>query len=174
MLPRVPSAAANSTRGYFRFLPDGRMGVAPTQKIRLSEESVAQVFRAAFSEYICLSDVSLWKRLMPDPIQQARIVLTTEANPEEAERLARALVVERLAACASLIPGVQSVYRWKGQVESATETMLVIKTGPDQLAALEARLHELHSYETPEFLVLRVESGSHPYLDWLQGSLRQV
>jgi periplasmic divalent cation tolerance protein len=174
MLPRVPSAAANSTRGYFRFLPDGRMGVAPTQKIRLSEESVAQVFRAAFSEYICLSDVSLWKRLMPDPIQQACIVLTSAATPEEASRLARTLVEERLAACASLIPSVESIYRWKGQVESAAETMLVIKTGPDQLAALEARLHELHSYETPEFLVLRVESGSHPYLDWLQGSLRQV
>ena len=81
---------------------------------------------------------------------------------------------ERLAACASLIPGVESIYRWKGEVESATETMLLIKTGPDQLAALEARLHELHSYETPEFLVLRVEAGSHPYLDWLQGNLRRA
>jgi periplasmic divalent cation tolerance protein len=133
-----------------------------------------QVFRVAISDYICLSDVSLWKRFMPDPIQQARIVLTTAANPEEAGRLARTLVEEGLAACASLIPGVESIYRWKGQVESATETMLVIKTGPDQLADLEARLHELHSYETPEFLVLRVEAGSQPYLDWLQGSLRQV
>jgi periplasmic divalent cation tolerance protein len=104
----------------------------------------------------------------------ARIVLTTAANPEEAERLGRTLVEERLAACATLIPGVESIYRWKGQVESATETMLLIKTGPEQLAALEARLHELHSYETPEFLVLQVEAGSHPYLDWLQGSLRRV
>jgi periplasmic divalent cation tolerance protein len=52
--------------------------------------------------------------------------------------------------------------------------MLLIKTGADQLAALEARLHELHSYDTPEFLVLRVEAGSHPYLEWLQGSLRRV
>jgi periplasmic divalent cation tolerance protein len=104
----------------------------------------------------------------------ARIVLTTAANPEEAGRLARTLVEERLAACATLIPGVESVYRWKGRVESATETMLLIKTGPEQLAALEARLCELHSYETPEFLVLQVEAGSHPYLDWLQGSLRRV
>jgi len=111
---------------------------------------------------------------MPDPTSPARIVLTTAANPEEAARLARTLVEERLAACASLIPGVESIYRWKGEVESATETMLLIKTGADQLAALEARLLELHSYETPEFLVLRVEAGSHPYLDWLQGSLRRV
>jgi periplasmic divalent cation tolerance protein len=111
---------------------------------------------------------------MPEATPPARIVLTTAANPEEAQRLGRTLVEERLAACASLIPGVESIYRWKGEVESATETMLLIKTGPDQLAALEARLHELHSYETPEFLVLRVEAGSHPYLDWLQGNLRRA
>ena len=111
---------------------------------------------------------------MPEANCVARIILTTAANPEEGARLARTLVEERLAACASLIPGVESVYRWKGEIESATETMLLIKTGADQLAALEARLDELHSYETPEFLVLRVEAGSHPYLDWLQGSLRRA
>jgi len=114
------------------------------------------------------------QRPMSEANSVARIVLTTAANPEEAERLARTLVEERLAACASLIPGVESIYRWKGEVVLATETMLLIKTGADQLAALEARLLELHSYETPEFLVLRVEAGSHPYLDWLQGSLRRV
>ncbi len=104
----------------------------------------------------------------------ARIVLTTTANPEEANRLGRTLVEEKLAACATLIPGVQSIYHWKGQVESATETLLLLKTGPEQLAALEARLHELHSYETPEFLVLGVEAASQPYLDWLQASLHPV
>jgi periplasmic divalent cation tolerance protein len=109
---------------------------------------------------------------MPEPSQPARIVLTTTANPEEAARLGRALVEERLAACATLIPAVQSIYRWKGEVETATETLLLLKTGPEQLAALEARLLELHSYETPEFLVLGVEAASQPYLDWLQESLR--
>ncbi len=74
----------------------------------------------------------------------------------------------------SLIPGVESIYRWKGEVESATETMLLIKTGREQLTALEARLQELHSYETPEFLVLHVESGSHPFLAWIEGSLRKA
>jgi periplasmic divalent cation tolerance protein len=102
-----------------------------------------------------------------------RIVLTTTATAEEATRLGRALVEERLAACATLIPAVQSIYRWQEQVETATETLLVLKTGPDQLAALEARLHELHSYQTPEFLVLGVEAASQPYLEWLQASLRQ-
>jgi periplasmic divalent cation tolerance protein len=109
---------------------------------------------------------------MPEPSSPARIVLTTTANLEEAARLGRVLVEERLAACATLIPAVQSIYRWKGEVETATETLLLLKTGPEQLAALEARLLELHSYETPEFLVLGVEAASQPYLDWLQASLR--
>jgi periplasmic divalent cation tolerance protein len=94
------------------------------------------------------------------------------ATPDEAERLGRTLVEEKLAACATLIPAVQSIYRWKGEIESATETLLLLKTGPDQLAALEARLHQLHSYETPEFLVLDVAAASQPYLDWLHSCLR--
>jgi periplasmic divalent cation tolerance protein len=72
-----------------------------------------------------------------------------------------------------MIPAVQSIYRWQGEVESSTETLLLIKTGAERLAALEARLRELHSYETPEFLVLAVESGSQNYLDWLMDSVRQ-
>ena len=113
---------------------------------------------------------------MPSPTPPARpirLVLTTVANPEEAARLGRTLVEERLAACVTLIPAVQSIYRWQGEIESATETLLLIKTGQEQLAALEARLHELHSYQTPEFLVLAVDAASQPYLDWLQESLRQ-
>ena len=110
---------------------------------------------------------------MPSPTPPARLVLTTVANPDEAARLARTLVEERLAACATLIPGAQSIYRWQGAVESSSETLLLIKTGTEQLAALEARLHELHSYQTPEFLVLDVDAASQPYLDWLLESLRQ-
>jgi periplasmic divalent cation tolerance protein len=111
---------------------------------------------------------------MPESTPPARIVLTTCATPDEANRLARTLVEERLAACATLIPSVKSIYHWQGQIESATETLLLLKTGPDQLAALEARLNALHSYQTPEFLVIPVEAGSRPYLDWLQSALRQV
>ena len=110
---------------------------------------------------------------MPEAAPPARIALTTVANLEEAARLARTLVEERLAACVSIIPAVHSIYRWQGQVESSTETLLLIKTGPDQLASLEARLRELHSYEIPEFLVLGIEAGSRLYLDWLESSLRQ-
>ena len=110
---------------------------------------------------------------MPESTPPARIVLTTTANPEEAAKRGRTLVEEHLAACATLIPGVQSIYRWLGNVESATETLLLIKTGPEQLAALDARLHELHSYEVPEFLVLAIDAASQSYLDWMQESLRQ-
>lgn len=113
------------------------------------------------------------KSVMPEAVPPARIVLTTTANPEEAARLGRTLVEEQLAACATLIPAVQSIYRWKGEIESSTETLLLLKTGSDQLAALDARLHELHGYETPEFLVLKVDAASQPYLDWLESCLRK-
>jgi periplasmic divalent cation tolerance protein len=111
--------------------------------------------------------------MMPETGPPVRIVLTTCASPGEASRLARTLVEERLAACATLIPAVQSIYHWEGQIELSTETLLLLKTGPEQLAALETRLHQLHSYQTPEFLVLGVEGVSNPYLAWLQASLRQ-
>jgi periplasmic divalent cation tolerance protein len=104
----------------------------------------------------------------------ARIVLTTAANLEEARKLGRAFVEEQLAACATLIPAVESIYRWKGAIESSSETMLLLKTDVDRLAALESRLRELHSYEVPEFLVLPIETGSRSYLDWMLESLGSV
>jgi periplasmic divalent cation tolerance protein len=111
---------------------------------------------------------------MLETTSSARIVMTTIVGPEEAARLGRTLVEERLAACATLIPAIQSIYRWQGQIESSAETLLFLKTESDRLAVLESRLQELHSYETPEFLVLSVESGSHSYLAWLQASLREA
>jgi periplasmic divalent cation tolerance protein len=112
--------------------------------------------------------------IMSDAPLLARIVLTTAANPEEAANLARTLVEEQLAACVTLIPAVRSIYRWQGKVEDSTEPMLLIKTGAEQLPALEARIHALHSYETPEFLVLGVDAGGAGYLDWLMASLSKA
>jgi len=108
---------------------------------------------------------------MLESTASTRIVLTTTANREEADRLGRSLVAERLAACATLIPSVESIYTWKGNVETSSETMLMLKTGSEQLAALEARVRQLHSYETPEFLVIAVEAGSHAYLAWMLSAL---
>jgi len=103
-----------------------------------------------------------------------RVVLTTESTLEDAERLGRTLVEEKLVACATFVPSAHSIYLWEGEVETSTETMMLLKTVLDQLPALQARLMELHSYQTPEFLVLPVEAGSQPYLDWIASSLRQV
>lgn len=102
---------------------------------------------------------------------QARIVLTTESTLEEANKLGRALVEERLVACATLLPVVQSIYHWNEQIQSAPETLVMLKTSSEKLEALEKRLKELHTYRVPEFLVLPVESGSSAYLQWLFGSL---
>ena len=111
---------------------------------------------------------------MPDANPPARIVLTTAATIEEARSLGHTLIEERLVACATLIPAVEAIFQWQGKLESTIESGLRLKTGPDQLPALEDRLHELHTYQTPEFLVLNVEAGSHPYLEWLQSALRRV
>lgn len=111
---------------------------------------------------------------MPEAPAHARIVLSTTATPEEARTLGRILVEEGLAACVTIVPHVESVYRWEGKFESANETMLLIKTGMEHLAALEQRLHALHSYEVPEFLVLPLEAGSAGYLKWLGENLRSI
>jgi periplasmic divalent cation tolerance protein len=108
---------------------------------------------------------------MTDPSSKARIVLTSAGSAKQAGRLARALVDERLAACVTLLPGAVSIYRWKGQVETADEVVLLIKTTEEQVEALKRRLKELHSYETPEFLVLKAEGGSEEYLSWLKSSV---
>jgi len=108
---------------------------------------------------------------MLETTSSARIVMTTVVSPEEAAKLGRTLVEERLAACATLLPPVHSIYRWHGQIESSAETLLLLKTCVDHLPALESRLQELHGYQTPEFLVLAIEAGSHSYLDWLRSCL---
>ena len=100
-----------------------------------------------------------------------RIALTTVGSQEEGRRLARTLVERHLAACVNLVPNLTSVYRWRGAVEEAAETLLLIKTTAERLPALEAALSELHSYEVPEFLALIPESTSQAYLAWLLNSV---
>jgi periplasmic divalent cation tolerance protein len=111
---------------------------------------------------------------MLESTSSARLVLTTAATRDEAAQLGRTLVEERLAACATLIPGAESIYRWQGRIESSAETLLLLKTASDRVAALETRLLELHSYETPEFLVLEIESGNHAYLAWMRSCLQST
>ena len=100
------------------------------------------------------------------------IVLTTLGAETDAVAFARVLVDERLAACVNVLPAMTSVYRWKGAIEEDGEQQLVIKTSSDRVAALEARFHELHPYELPEFLVVAAIDGSAGYLEWLEESIR--
>ena len=95
------------------------------------------------------------------------IVLTTLPADGGAETLARTLVEERLAACANLLPPMDSIYRWEGAIEQERERQVLLKTSRERLPALWERLRELHPYETPEFLVLGVQDGSDAYLRWL-------
>jgi periplasmic divalent cation tolerance protein len=98
---------------------------------------------------------------------EPRVALATAPDAEIAARIAHALVGERLAACANLVPQVRSIYRWQGRVEDDTEVLLVIKTRADRVAALADRLRSLHPYETPELVVLPVVGGLAPYLAWI-------
>jgi periplasmic divalent cation tolerance protein len=96
-----------------------------------------------------------------------RLILVTASPRAEAKRIAHALVEERLATCVNLIGGVHSVYRWKETVETADEVLLLIKTRQEKVDAVRTRVHELHSYEVPEFLVLDIADGSSAYLEWI-------
>lgn len=101
-----------------------------------------------------------------------RIVLTTCGSLEEARKIANGCIERRLAACVNIVPQVESVYRWQGKVETATECLLVIKTTSGMFARLRDTLHELHSYETPECIAIGIEDGSAAYLDWIGESVR--
>ena len=101
----------------------------------------------------------------------ARIAFTTCDSLESATALARALVDRRLVACVNDVPGVRSIYRWKGEIHEDAELLLVMKTVSDRLPALTAAIQELHSYDVPELVVLPVEAGSEAYLNWIAESV---
>lgn len=97
----------------------------------------------------------------------AGVVLTTFERQDDAVRVVRALIERRLAACGNLVPGVRSIYRWRGRIEDAGEVLCVLKTAADRLPALIAALGELHPYEVPEIIALPIVTGSAAYLEWL-------
>lgn len=95
------------------------------------------------------------------------LCLSNCPDRESAQRIARDLVERRLAACVNLLPGVESVYRWQGKVETGSEVMLLIKTVPARLPALTARIVELHPYELPEVIAVESGDGLPGYLEWI-------
>lgn len=100
------------------------------------------------------------------------VVLVTCSSIREANRIARALVESRLAACGNILQSpVRSVYRWKEKVETAKEFLLVIKTSRVRFRRLQAAIQRLHSYEVPEIIALPISAGSRSYLSWLGESI---
>jgi periplasmic divalent cation tolerance protein len=102
-----------------------------------------------------------------------RVVLVTCGSLKEARKIARGVVEKRLAACVNIgTAAVESVYWWKGKVETGREFLLVMKTTAARLKALEKEVKKLHSYDVPEFVVLEIAGGSTEYLRWVEQSVR--
>ena len=97
----------------------------------------------------------------------AAFVYVTTASPDQAERIGRALVEARLAACVNILPGMRSIYHWRGGIETAEETVLVAKTRLSLAEALAAKVKELHSYEVPCVVVLPIAAGLPEFLRWI-------
>ena len=104
---------------------------------------------------------------MPENVTDAIVVFMTAASGEEATRLADMLVGAHLAACVQILPELESVYRWQGQIERQSEVLLLAKTTKAKFEELEREVRALHSYETPEIIAVPVSAGSAPYLQWL-------
>jgi periplasmic divalent cation tolerance protein len=99
--------------------------------------------------------------------EEILLVVSTFPDRMTAQRIAEELVHGRFAACANVTATVDSIYRWKGEVETATEVIVLFKTTPPRFAAFQEKLKLLHPYETPEIISLRIDGGSPDYLRWV-------
>ncbi|MCB2205332.1 divalent-cation tolerance protein CutA [bacterium] len=108
---------------------------------------------------------------MVEADEQYAVILVTTGSETQAERIARVLVEEKLAACCNIVPGIRSIYRWKDAVEEDDEQLLVIKTKRARFAEIEQRVRTMHEYDVPEIIMLPVTEGSAPYLAWIDQSL---
>jgi periplasmic divalent cation tolerance protein len=108
---------------------------------------------------------------MNDISAEPIVVLMTAASRDEAGRIAKMLVSQRLAGCVQILPEIQSIYWWQGKVARETETLLLAKTTKERFADLVSSVTEIHSYETPEIVALSITAAAEPYLKWLLGSL---
>ena len=111
---------------------------------------------------------------MPEAVEGAAIVLSTLADSATARELARRLVEERLIACGTVMPGLESTYRWNGEIESTAEVLLVMKTREGLVPRLLERAAELHPYEVPELLALRASEVADSYGRWLRHETLEV
>ncbi len=101
------------------------------------------------------------------------VIFVTAGSEAEAEKIARALVEEQLAACVNILNPIRSIYRWQGQVADDREWLLLIKTQAERFAAVESRVKALHSYQVPEVIALPIVAGAEGYLRWLRESVSE-
>lgn len=129
---------------------------------------------AGAAPYTCrLRLPTLCRREGAHPVDTpCQLVLCTCPDIDSAGRIATVLVEERLAACANLVPGIVSVYRWQGAVQRDAEVLMLLKTRADTFEALAARLRELHPYAVPEIIAVGIEAGSPAYIGWLLAETR--
>lgn len=104
-------------------------------------------------------------------MSDAIVVFVTAPSPRKAEEIATVLVNERLAACGNILPGIRSIYRWEGKLHESTEVLVMLKTQAELFEKLRARVKEVHSYDVPEIVSVRIEAGHSPYLDWIRDSV---
>ncbi len=108
---------------------------------------------------------------MAEGVEDPIVVLMTASDREEAGRIAEMLIRERFAGCVQILPEMQSIYRWQGEVASESEVLLIAKTTSARFDELDLAVREIHSYETPEIVALSVNAISGPYLEWLQAAV---
>jgi len=101
----------------------------------------------------------------------AIVVITTVGTEEQANLIAREIVARRQAACVNILPGVRSIYRWKGKICKDGELMLIVKTLEEEFDSVSATIRELHSYELPEILSFQVARGEQSFLGWIASSV---
>lgn len=103
---------------------------------------------------------------------QCAIALVTAPNLKVARKLSKIILARRLVACVNLVPGIESHYIWTNKLETSAEVLMILKTPRACLKKLEKSILENHPYDTPEFLVLKIESGAKRYLDWIAASVK--
>lgn len=104
--------------------------------------------------------------------EEVFVILVTVANQEEAVRIGEGVVKAKLAACANVVPGIQSIYRWKGKVVKSPEFLLILKSSKARYSELEKAIKAMHTYETPEIIALPVKEGLDQYLRWVRTETR--
>src|SRR6516165_4165330 len=102
------------------------------------------------------------------------LALSTFPDSEIARRISNQLISENFAACANILPAVESIYRWKGNIESGTETLVFFKVSEARQSAFQAKLRSLHPYDVPEIIFVPVASGLPEYLQWVDENCGQA